>query len=154
VKAINTDSPLAGYGPLARTFAARQRWAGTYDDAWLEQARRDHAAGLPSDYPEDLDPRFFNVAPPSLMAPRPFDGDEQLALTGLVQGHPRFTTSLPGLRLEANLRRFKGGWETELMPLDTIHVDLDARRLHLTWRLALDHRRHVRAAVVTTKEAS
>jgi hypothetical protein len=39
-------------------------------------------------------------------------------------------------------------WEDRAMSLDTVHVDLDAARVYLCWRIALDNERNLRAAVI------
>jgi hypothetical protein len=51
----DADPIPAGFGPIARHWLARRRYAGTYDAAWLE----DRMPLLPADFDE----RFFLAAP-------------------------------------------------------------------------------------------
>ena len=45
----------------------------------------------------------------------------------------RINTELPGLKVMA-------AWETatKQLPLDTVHIDLDAGQVHLVWRATLE----------------
>lgn len=153
VKAMNQEVPLAGLGPLGRPWSARRQWAGTYDDAWLDQARDDMARGLPADYPADFDPRFFQCAHPGLVSERYLRGDEAVALFGASAEHEWLVAQLPGLALQARLLDGQDRWHEAWMPLDTVHVDLDAAAVHLCWRLTLDQARDVRVAVISALEA-
>jgi hypothetical protein len=154
VTAMSAPVPLAGYGPVPRPWASRLRYAGTYDEAWERKAREDAGAGLPIDYPADFDSRFFQCAPPELAASEPLAGDEAIALAGLVAGDPRFEARLPGIAVKARLFTGSGPWVEQAVPLDTVHVDLDAAAVHLCWRLSLDHRLGVKAAVFFPEDRS
>jgi hypothetical protein len=127
--------PLRGFGdrppPCATGFVSpdfqpRAGFAGTYDDAWQKQR-----APL---LPRDFDRRFFNAAPPGLIAAGYLRGDEQVAATGVTpSGGVAFRlpgVAPPQLRVEhagrADLR--------PAMRLDTVIVDTDAGRLFLLWR--------------------
>lgn len=151
--AMNVEAPLCGLGPVARHWASRAGWAGTYDDAWVARARADVKSGLPADYPADFDPRFFQCAHPDLITKRHLLGDEIVALGGMSPEHDWLAMQLPGLAMTARLLDGTGTWIGERMPLDTVHVDLDAGRVHLCWRLTLDQARGVRVAVIFTTEA-
>lgn len=148
VSHVNRDVPLAGFGPVARPWSSRRRYAGTYDAAWEEKARSDVRRGLPADYPADFDLRFFNCAHPALVAPGHLQGDEQIGLAGLTGSREPFTTRLPGISLSAALLDGSGRRQDRSMPLDTVQIDLDASRVHLCWRLSLDQAEDVRAAVI------
>ena len=144
-------TPLTGLGPVARPWRSRLKWAGTYDDAWLQRTRTEAQQGLPPDYPADFDPRFFQCAHPSLIAPGHLSGDERIGLVGLVEGRERLSFDLPGERLAAHIKgRFRKWRETDLR-LDTVHIDLDHRRIDLTWRLTLDHASDVVGVVLFLK---
>src|SRR5262249_13916557 len=120
---INSEVPLTGLGPVARPWASRLRYAGTYDDAWERATRADVARGLPADYAADFDPRFFQCAHPSLIAPSYLEGDEEITLGGVMPGAPSFTMRLPGRRVTAHLLDGSGAWHEERMLLDTVHID-------------------------------
>ncbi len=148
VTSMNSDVPVAGLGPIARMWSPRLRYAGTYDRAWEERMRADAASGLMPDYAPDFDPRFFHCAPPALFTREPLRGDEHVGLTGLVAESRDFVFQLPDVRPRARVLSAGGPWEDQAMALDTVHVDLDARRVHLCWRLALADPGAACAAVV------
>jgi hypothetical protein len=142
------DIPLAGFGPVARSWEPRVDLAGTYDEAWESQMLRDVEAGLPADYPADFDPRFFHYAHPDLVTPTHLIGDEELVLDGLVGLQNAFAIRLPGIRLDARLRNGQGDEREQALALDTVHLDLDRALMHLTWRLTLDQQLDIRAATI------
>lgn len=151
-QAVNREVPLTGLGPVARWWRSRQRHAGTYDETWLEATRRDVQNGLPADYAGDFDARFFQAAHPSLVAREPLAGDEHIGLAGVSREHAELVLKLPGISVAARLFDGRGGRVEHALSLDTVHLDLDAARVHLCWRLTLSQERDIRAAVITTGE--
>lgn len=151
VSAPGRAARVVGFGPLARTSGLRRRLAGTYDDAWLARARGEAAAGLPPDYAPDFDPRFFQSAHPALVCPTYLEGGEQIGLVGLIAEAPRLVSRLPLVEVWAALYTGEPPWRDLRLPLDTVHVDLEARRVHLTWRLSVDRESGIRGAVITTR---
>ena len=145
----DVDVPLAGFGPIARFWEPRIDLAGTYDERWEQRMLREVAEGLPADYPEDFDPRFFQYAHPDLICATHLAGDEEIVLDGLVGLQQEFALRLPGTRLNARLRSGTGEELEQPLLLDTVHLDLDRALLHLTWRLTLDQQRDIRAAIIT-----
>lgn len=150
--APNREVPLVGLGPVARPWASRLRWAGTYDDAWLRRTREEIAQGLPADYAADFDPRFFQCAHPGLITAEYMRGDEEISLAGMLPGPEPLVFRLPCRRVEARLLDGRGEIQQVRMPLDTVHIDLDRAVVHLCWRLTLDQARDVRAALVFATE--
>ncbi len=148
----NAPVEAAGFGPIARWIPSRLAFAGTYDDAWKQQCRDDLAQGLPVDYPADFDARFFQCAPPPLVMPAHLAGDETVTLAGLTGEGDALTFALPSIAVEARLTDDAGTWFDEALPLDTVHIDLDAREVMLTWRLVLDPARGIHNALVCTAE--
>lgn len=147
----NEDRPLVGFGPVARPWASRLPYAGTYDSAWFEQVERDTELGLPIDYARDFDPRFFQYAHPDLITPEYLTGREEIVLTGLVRGHDTLAVMLPGIELEAwvfDINR-RGSGRTPV--LDTVHVDLDAMTVCVSWRLTLPLEQGVARALFRVK---
>ncbi|MEZ4296731.1 MAG: DUF2169 domain-containing protein [Polyangiaceae bacterium] len=151
VTQINTDSPLVGFGPVARMWTARLRHAGTYDHAWEQRMRADAERGLVPDYPADFDPRFFQCAHPALVTREPLQGDERLWLTGLLPDAGPVGLALPGFCPRARLLAPGRPWEERPLALDTVHIDLDASRVHLCFRITLEDREDIRAAVVVAE---
>jgi hypothetical protein len=134
------DRPLpAGTTPISRWWPQRYHYAGTYDERWErtwkdEQGQR--IEGVFPALPEDFDYRFYNAAHPSLIWPSFMRGDETIRLQGLLPEGP-LETSLMGLRLLGILQGGEESGRTEAFKLDTLHIDLDARKVMLTWRLTV-----------------
>jgi hypothetical protein len=148
VARFNEPVDLCGFGPVARPWAARLGYAGTYDEAWIAQTRADVARGLVSDYAADFDPRFFQCAHPALIAPGHLRGDEAIVLTGLLGEGGPVPLPLPGFRVSAALRDGRGALSEQALPLDTVHVSLDDATLSLCWRLSLDPALDIQAAMI------
>lgn len=137
------DVGLAGYGPVARPWPTRLKYAGTYDEEWLEKARKSIERGIPADYARDFDPRFFQCAHPGLIMPRHLVGNEVIRLVGLMPGAEAFEFQLPCLALSARLTDHAGKEEVRALPLDTVQIDTDSATVSLCWRLSISQRREV-----------
>lgn len=148
ISRINHPVPLTGFGPVMRAWTDRYRYAGTYDDRWTAAMRAGIEQGLPPDYPPDFDARFFSCAHPALVAPGYLAGDEEISLTGFFGDHGRLAFRLPSLVIAAMLRDARGDWSRQVLPLDTVHVDVDLRQVYLCWRLTLDHQREIEQAFI------
>lgn len=146
VRSINKAYPLSGFGPLARFWHDRARFAGTYDDEWRQQFNGAMSTGEAPDFPDDFDLRFYQCAPKPLISDRYLRGNERIALGSLMAEAQHFSTSLPGLRLQAHLLidRLSPSKKIE-MNLDTVHLDLDTKKLNLCWRLCLAPELGIRA---------
>ncbi|KMO12275.1 DUF2169 family type VI secretion system accessory protein [Methylobacterium indicum] len=126
-----------GLGIVAKHWAPRLRLAGTCDERW--QAER-----CPR-LPEDFDEAFWNGSPPDMQCDFLF-GEETVSLTNML---PRAEASrsrgdavvarfsLPRVGLVLRLERPEGGVFYDALRIDTLHIDLDAMRVALTWRLRL-----------------
>lgn len=154
VTSMNREVPVSGFGPVPRPWSSRYQYAGTYDEAWELKARSDVQSGMPADYPEDFDLRFFQCAHPALITTTYLHGDEHILLSGLVAGRPQFVTRLPAFYLLVSLLDGRGRWREQIMPLDTVTIDLDLECVHLCWRVSLSQERDVRAAVIAVKNWS
>lgn len=124
------DRPaVASLSPIAPTWRARLRHAGTYDARWTE-ARFPWLA-------EDFDPRYFQAAPPDQRLAT-LRGDETIVLRHLHREHPVLESRLPGLRARAFVGR-GGGEPTELpLRLDTVTLDGDGGRALCVFRGHVD----------------
>ena len=110
------DRPApAPVGFVAPGWTPRAGLAGTYDQAWTET----RSPLLPTDF----DPRFFDVAPPSLTVPGRLRGDEHGAALGVSpRGVLHFT--LPGLSPTASVSA--GTFQRDLeLGLDRVVIDGD-----------------------------
>ncbi len=114
-----------GFGPVASGWAPRLALAGTFDPAW----RRRRAPLLP----DDFDTRFYQSAPPGLVAVPHLGGGEDVVVEGCGP-HP-WRVALPEVRVRvALLTSFRA--ENATATLDTLAADADARTVELTWRAA------------------
>lgn len=122
------DAPApAGFAAVAPNWEPRRSYAGTYDDAW--QAER--APYLPKDF----DPRFFQLAPPGLVAAGHLQGGETVELRGLTpNGLLHFALPLLGIRV---VYRLDASTQERAGVLDTVVVEPDTGRLVMVWRAAL-----------------
>ncbi|MRG96644.1 DUF2169 family type VI secretion system accessory protein [Polyangium spumosum] len=133
-----------GYGPIAPTWPSRQARLGIF--AGHVDVARWHESPLP----DEIDPHFFNVAPPDQEIPevRP---DERIVLEGLHPEHARLVTNLPGLRPEVVLERASGRSEEITLKADTLWFDTTRGLCTLVWRgrAALVHPAEAGRVVVT-----
>lgn len=126
--------PMA-FGPIGRSWQPRIRWAGTYDQAWLDQQ-------FPF-LPEDFDLRYFQCAPEDQQIDYPQGGEDVALLNLSVKGRLAF-------RLPANLKLsmlvvFHDESTREMAAVvDTIVLEPDANRLTLTWRASLPLGRNIK----------
>lgn len=120
-------TPPAGLGPVAPHWQPRQRYAGTYDNEWMQN----RAPYLPRDF----DVRFCQIAPSGLVTPGHLRGGELVQLTGVTpNGAIRFQLPTQGVEVTYLL---DGGEESRPALLDTLIIEPDARRAILVWRAAL-----------------
>lgn len=117
----------AGFGPVAGSWEPRLRLAGTFDERWS----RERAPSAPL----DQDPRFASFAPPGLWSQKPLLGDEPVEIIGATS-EPAWRFRL--LRYEPlfgyQIRGERRALETHL---DTFYIDVEERRVELTWRAVI-----------------
>jgi hypothetical protein len=117
----------AGLGIISRDWQQRSRFAGTYDERWLE----DRFPLLP----DDFDMRFNQSAPEEQWI-RSVKGGEWVRVVGLTaDGGLGFR--LPHGNVNLGLHYRKKSVEGP-MQLDSILVDCELRRVELTWRTSAD----------------
>jgi hypothetical protein len=122
------DRPTpACFASIAPTWMPRRSFAGTYDEAWV--------TGRAPYLPLDFDSRFFQVAPPELIAPGFLQGGEPVVLAGFTSGAPiRFELPQCGLDLEFD---FDGSRLPQSPQLETVFFEPDLGRFQMLWRAAL-----------------
>ena len=121
----------AGFGPIAAGWEQRLAKAGTY--------RRDYKDKFWPWFPEDFDWGYFNSAPPAMQLDNFLRGDETLFFENLDREVADFRARLPGLRPRCFIKTAKTEHRASEfgevpMGLDTLWVDMDARKLVLVWR--------------------
>lgn len=121
-----------GWGPIARWWSPRRQRQGSFDDIW-----RKYRA---PEWPSDFDPAYFNSAHPDLTAPHWLAGDEDIALLNCtaqgertVNGDRLWRTRLPGFAMYAYAQFASGRDQFTALHLSTVHIDLDASEVMLTW---------------------
>lgn len=115
--------PMA-FGPIGRAWLPRRKYAGTYDDAWL-----DHRMPL---MPKDFDMRFFQAAAEDQQIPYP-KGGEPIELLNLTN-EGRFGMLMPQEKITATFHRKRGPVSQKVLNMDTILLLSAERKLCLTWR--------------------
>jgi hypothetical protein len=135
------DQPLVtqGFAPMARWCMPRLSHAGTYDDGWREE-RYPHL-------PDDFDCKFYQSAHPDLISPQYLIGHERVGLLGMLAEGP-VSFALPGLRMLAAVTTDRAQRRAGPMVLDTVEIDLDARRVALVWRAAFQRADRVRRVAI------
>lgn len=118
------DYAPMSFNPIGRGWEPRSRYAGTYDQDWLDN----HFPFLPPDFDE----QYFQAAPPDQQIDCP-RGGEEIALVNLT---PEGQASIKLPVFDAPIHYFprKGKREGGRLLLDTIVLEPDAGRFTLTWR--------------------
>jgi hypothetical protein len=116
--------PMA-FGPIARSWAPRPQYAGTYDDHWMNNV----FPFLPSDFEED----YYQAAPEDQQVDYPQGGEEVELRNLTTEGRTNFL--LPKSDLLIELSR-GSGTESKPAVCDTVYLEPDLQRLQLVWRVA------------------
>lgn len=124
--------PMA-LGPVGRGWSGRARYAGTYDQQWLDEV-------FPF-LPTDFDERYHQAAAVDQQIPVPKQPTE-VVLQGFTANGPR-TFVLPHFDAPIKLFPKHGRPEDYTGTLDTITFDVDHERFTMTWRLARPLRRSI-----------
>jgi hypothetical protein len=117
--------PMA-LGPLGRGWPQRARYAGTYDQKWLD----DVFPFLPADFDE----RYYQAAPEDQQVVLP-KGPLEVVLSGFTaDGVRQFV--LPHFEAPVQVFPKRGDREAITAALDTIAFESDLERFTMTWRVA------------------
>lgn len=117
--------PMA-FGPLGRGWRDRARYAGTYDQRWLD----DTCPFLPADFDE----RYYQAAPADQQMPLP-SGPLEVELRGFTPDQLRRFT-LPHFEAQVQVYPRHGAREDLVARLDTIVFEPDHERVQMSWRVA------------------
>lgn len=137
-------TPMA-LGPLGRGWPQRARFAGTYDQPWLDEV-------FPF-LPADFDERYYQAAPEDQQLSIPH-GPVDVMLNGFTpDGMRRFV--LPHFDAPVHVFPKAGGREDLTALLDTVVFEPDEERFTMSWRVArpLKKSLHEVAQVVAGRHA-
>jgi hypothetical protein len=131
----STDGDYApmSFGPIGRGWEPRYRYAGTYDDKWLEE----HFPFLPPDFDE----QYYQAAPVDQQFSGPLGGQE-IALVNLTPDGKRSFT-IPTFEAPVHLFPKRGERENLITTLDTLVLEPDQERLTMTWRVCRPLRKNM-----------
>jgi uncharacterized protein YjbI with pentapeptide repeats len=118
----------ASLGPVHPDWSARASLVGKdYGSAWRKERAPFYAA--------DFDWAFFQAAPEDQQLESGyFRGDESLGFDNLHPDAAILDIELPGVRARAFARDDQGDSREIELVLDTVHADLEAGLMHLSWR--------------------
>ena len=121
------------FGPVGRAWHPRPKYAGTYDQDWIDNI----FPFLPSDF----DDRYYQCAPEEQQTGY-LRGGEELELINLTpEGYVRF--KLPTVEVPVTFY-LKNHDETEIAAVcDTLVIEPDLKRFTMLWRASLPLRRNM-----------
>lgn len=117
--------PMA-FGPIGRGWEPRYRYAGTYDQRWLNE-------DFPF-LPPDFDEQYYQAAPLDRQFSGPLGGQEVAIVNLTPDGRRSF--KIPAFEAPVHVFPKKGEREDLKATLDTLLLEPDLERLTMTWRLA------------------
>lgn len=124
VSPVGNHAP-ASLTPVAKMWEPRIKYAGSYDQKWLDEK-------WPV-MPDDFDFGYFNCANPRLQTREYLTGNEVLEVDGL-SAYGREKIALPNFVVFVLLRCEDGALIPWKCNLDTFVLDLNSRKCWLTWR--------------------
>lgn len=122
-----------GFGPIGRSWAPRPKYAGTYDQDWIDNV----FPFLPSDFDE----RYHQCAPPDQQIAYLQGGEDVLLVNLTAEGKTAF--SLPKIDLPVTFY-FKN-YEEKVVTAqaDTLLIEPDLDRFTILWRASLPLRKNI-----------
>ncbi len=124
--------PMA-FGSLTRVAPERVKYAGTYDQNWLDNV----SPFLPADFKDE----YFQSAPADQQMEYP-QGGEEVELTNLTrQGFTRFMLPRYDIPIEFTMRN--GTRQEVATVVDTLLIEPDLNRFMVIWRASLPLRRNI-----------
>jgi hypothetical protein len=121
---VDGDYAPMSLGPIGRHWEPRYRYAGTYDQNWVDEI-------FPF-LPPDFDDRYYQAAPADQQVPH-LGGGEEVTLTNLTpEGRTHFV--VPHFDAPIHFFPRRGEREDGSLVLDTIIIEPDEARFTLTWR--------------------
>ncbi len=122
-----------GFGPIGRSWQPRPRYAGTYDQNWIDNV-------FPF-LPADFDERYYQCAPSDQQIDFVQGGEEVMLINLTPEG--RTTFRLPKVEIPVTFY-FKNYEEKDLNAAgDTLIIEPDLDRFTILWRVSLPLRRNM-----------
>ena len=121
------------FGVIGRHWEPRCRYAGTYDQSWLDNV-------FPF-LPADFDEQYYQAAPLDQRLPLPV-GEQMVSLINLTPDSPR-NFALPHFEAPVCVFPKNGNNEELKAPVDTIVIEPDLERVTMTWRIARPLKRNM-----------
>jgi hypothetical protein len=125
-------TPMA-FGPIGRSWATRSRYAGTYDQKWIDE----HFPFLPPDFDE----QYYQATPLDQQIDFPKGGEEVLLGNLVPEGKVGF--KLPVIDVPVHFFPKRGDRIDSTGTIDTLVLEPDTRRFTMTWRTHLPLRKNM-----------
>jgi hypothetical protein len=116
--------PMA-FGAIGRGWPSRIKFAGTYDEDWLQNT-------FPF-LPADFDKRYYQVAPRDQQIPIPTGPLDVVLINLTPDGQRHF--DVPFFDAPIHIFPRRGSHEKHIAHMDTIIIEPDHERFTITWRL-------------------
>ncbi len=135
---------VACFAPIPAAFGERRRLLGGVEHKRI--------VGTHIDIPDGFDWQFFQAAPHNQRV-KELSGDEQITLQGMHPERPVWTCALPGWRALCRLYGTNSGSHPQLVPLrlECLHIDADAGRCQLIWRVSVPWLESLRGVTVAAQ---
>lgn len=133
VKSPIGDYRSMAFGPIARGWPNRARYAGTYDDEWLENV-------FPF-LPEDFDNRYFQCAPEDQQTDH-LRGGEEVTLVNLTPDCQR-VFHVPRIDLPVVFCYHDSRTVNTVPAIDTLLIEPDHQRFSVVWRSSIPLRQNM-----------
>ncbi|HUU45247.1 MAG TPA: DUF2169 domain-containing protein [Acidobacteriota bacterium] len=124
--------PMA-FGPIGRSWSPRPKYAGTYDQNWIDNV----FPFLPADFKED----YYQAAPPDQQMPHLLGGEEVTLINLTPEGETTF--ALPTIAVPIEFTDASHEQVEKIAVIDTIIIEPDERRFGLVWRASLPLKRNI-----------
>jgi hypothetical protein len=125
--------PVMGFGAIPAHWPGRSRYAGTYDETWFKQRR--------PLLPEDIDPRFWRIAPPEQQLTHHLKGGEPLSFVNLTPPgfcpDSRLFTAIPKLSLGFETRFYDHSKVHSRANIHTLILEPDHPRISVVYHMTL-----------------
>jgi len=119
------DYTPMSFGPVARSEAGRLKYAGTYDQNWIDNV-------FPF-LPVDFDERYFQMAPKDQQIAFPATATQ--VVLGNLTPNGRETFRLPDTDLPLTVFRKREKVFDQTVRPDTLLFDAEARKFSMVWRI-------------------